>query len=40
MVYALLRQGDLPCIHIGRSVRVDPTDFRNYLRRHRLGRQT
>ena len=34
--YSLMERGELPVIHIGRSVRVTPEDLTNFVQRHRV----
>lgn len=33
-VYMLLQKGDLPCVHIGRAVRVRRVDLQQFVERH------
>jgi putative molybdopterin biosynthesis protein len=32
-VYREIDRGELPAIHVGRQLRIDPTDLRRYLER-------
>jgi putative molybdopterin biosynthesis protein len=32
-VYRLIDRGELRAVHVGRSVRIDPSDLGNYLNR-------
>ncbi|MCL4561926.1 MAG: helix-turn-helix domain-containing protein [Chloroflexi bacterium] len=40
MVYRIMQAGDLPTIHIGTAVRVQPSDLQAYIERHRSGWNT
>ena len=32
-VYREINRGELKALHVGRQLRIDPTDFRHYLKR-------
>jgi excisionase family DNA binding protein len=32
-IYRIIDRGELRVFHVGRQVRIDPADFRNYLER-------
>lgn len=37
MAYELVERGEIKCIRIGRSVRVDPRDLREFVERRRAA---
>jgi excisionase family DNA binding protein len=36
LAYKLIRRGDLPAVHIGKSVRVKPDDLQWFIDEHKL----
>ena len=35
-IYREIERGELPALHVGRLLRIDPDDFRHYLARERV----